>query len=62
MKPGTVIEHLVKPIGRTLNLSCYDDQGQLKPESGCAKRRDAINNFADAVYDAFWSSSKPKEK
>lgn len=62
MKPGTAIEHLVKPIGRALNLPCYDEQGQLKPESGCAKRRDGINNFADSIYDIFLPSNKTKPK
>jgi len=40
---GDVIEAAVKPIARMLHLPCLDAEGRLKPDSGCAKRRDALN-------------------
>ena len=40
---GDVLETAFKPIAKALNLSCLDDSGQLKAESGCAKRRNALN-------------------
>jgi hypothetical protein len=62
MKPGDLIEQLAKPVARALDLPCLDPQGNLRPESGCAQRRDAINRFADSVYDIFWPSNNNKEK
>jgi len=40
---GDVIEVFAKPIAKALKLPCLDDQDRLKPESPCAKRRDALN-------------------
>lgn len=41
---GTIIEAIVKPIGKWLGLKCLDPQtGALKPLSPCAKRRDKLN-------------------
>jgi hypothetical protein len=40
---GDRIERAVKPIARALRLDCLDESGNLKPDSGCAKRRDGIN-------------------
>jgi hypothetical protein len=40
---GDVVEGLVKPIAKALGLRCLDAEGKLRPESGCAKRRDALN-------------------
>jgi hypothetical protein len=54
IKLGNAIEVVAKPVARALNLSCLDEHGQLKPESGCGKRRDAINRFGDAIYDFLW--------
>lgn len=42
---GTFIENLVKPIAKFLKLPCLDKEGQLKPTSGCAKRRDKLNQL-----------------
>jgi hypothetical protein len=42
---GDRVERLVKPIARALRLKCLDENGNLKPESGCAKRRDAMNRL-----------------
>lgn len=43
VKPGTMIERLVKPVGRAMGLPCYEKDGRLKPESPCAKRRDMLD-------------------
>ena len=40
---GTVVEKIAKPFARVLKSDCLDDRGALKLESGCAKRRDALN-------------------
>jgi hypothetical protein len=42
---GDLIERLAKPIAKALALPCLDSTGQLKPESPCAKRRDALNRL-----------------
>jgi len=42
---GDRIERLAKPIAKALRLPCLDKTGNLKPESGCAKRRDAMNKL-----------------
>jgi hypothetical protein len=39
---GDLIEKIVKPIAKLLKMDCLDGNG-LKPESPCAKRRDAMN-------------------
>jgi hypothetical protein len=58
MKLGDAIEKAVKPVAQVLNLPCLDQYGNLRPESGCAKRRDSINKFADAAFDIFWNLTK----
>jgi hypothetical protein len=40
---GDLIERAVKPIARALKSDCLDVHHNLKPDSGCAKRRDALN-------------------
>jgi hypothetical protein len=45
---GDLVAAVVKPIGYhpaglPLKLPCYDDDGHLKPESGCGKRREKLN-------------------
>lgn len=42
---GDWVERFAKPIARALRLDCLDKEGQLKPESGCAKRRYALNKM-----------------
>lgn len=42
---GDVVERIAKPIARALNMPCLDENRQLRPESPCAKRRDAMNNM-----------------
>ena len=46
---GDKIEALVKPIAKAFKLPCLDKNGGLKPMSGCAKRRDKINQLAARV-------------
>jgi hypothetical protein len=43
---GDKVEAIVKPLAKALNLPCLDTGGQLRPESGCAKRRDWLNGLA----------------
>ena len=40
---GDRIEQLAKPLAKLLDLPCLDKENQLKPESDCARRRDALN-------------------
>ncbi len=42
---GDVVETLAKPIARALRLDCLDENDKLKPESPCAKKRDALNRI-----------------
>jgi hypothetical protein len=43
--PGDLVERLAKPLAKALRLSCLDAQGNLKPDSGCAKRKAALNRL-----------------
>jgi hypothetical protein len=62
MKLGDVISSVATPIAAALHLPCVDPKtGKLRPESGCAKRRDKLNDLSDTVYDVFWTQ-KPKGK
>jgi hypothetical protein len=40
---GDVIERAMKPIASVLKMNCLDAEKKLKPESPCAKRREALN-------------------
>lgn len=42
---GDVVERLAKPIAKALNMPCLDENKNLRPESPCAKRRDALNRM-----------------
>jgi len=42
---GDTIERIAKPIARALGLPCLDENGELRPESGCAKRKQLLNNL-----------------
>lgn len=43
---GDLISSVATPIARALNLDCIDKAtGQLKPDSGCAKRRELANKI-----------------
>lgn len=61
MKLGDAISMFATPIAGTLGSSCVNDQGQLKPESPCAKRRDKLNEFGDEVFDFLWPNTTKKE-
>ncbi len=43
--PGDLVELAAKPIARALKIDCLDAQGSLKPDSGCAQRRNALNKL-----------------
>lgn len=43
LRLGDLAEKLAKPIARALRLPCLDAQGNLNPESGCAKRKARLN-------------------
>jgi hypothetical protein len=47
LRLGDRAERLAKPIAKALRLNCLDAAGNLKPESGCAKRRDALNRLTE---------------
>ncbi len=44
---GDLVERAVKPVARVLQaakmLDCLDDKGELKPQSGCGKKRARLN-------------------
>lgn len=42
---GDMVERLAKPIAKALKLPCLDSGGHLKPDSGCGRRRDALNRL-----------------
>lgn len=45
LRLGDRAERLAKPIAKALRMDCLDEAGNLKPESGCAKRRDRLNKL-----------------
>jgi len=63
MKPGDLIAAAIKPVGHDLlHLPCYDEQGDLKPDSPCGKRKQAINDFSEEVYDFFFSKIQQRKE
>jgi hypothetical protein len=43
---GDLVSKIATPIARALNLDCIDPEtNNLKPDSGCAQRRDALNKW-----------------
>ena len=64
MNIGTNIEKLAKPIAKALKLDCIDASGNLKPESKCAKARDALDEvlYRDAFFDRFFNAARKKTK
>lgn len=43
---GDVVERIAHPIAKALHLPCLDKKTDtLRPESTCAKRRDAMNRM-----------------
>src|SRR5882724_1473312 len=62
IKLGYAIASVATPIARGLGLPCIDPKtNQLRPESGCAGRRNALNDFSDAIFDRFWTNNANKE-
>ncbi len=60
MQLGNAISSVATPIARALNLDCIDaETNDLRPESPCAKRRAALNQFSESVYDWLF---QPKQK
>ncbi len=60
MQLGDKISSVATPIARALNLDCIDPRtNDLRPESPCAKRRAALNQFSESVYDWLF---QPKQK
>lgn len=56
---GDVIEKnpIVHAIGKA--TGCVDSKtNKLRPDSPCAKRKEALNNFSDAIYDGLWKKAK----
>ena len=49
---GDVISSVATPIAATLGLPCVDPTTQkLRPESGCAKRKAALNQATDKARE-----------
>jgi len=42
---GDIVEKIARPIAKFLGIPCHDENGKLKPESNCAKRRNMLNNI-----------------
>ena len=40
---GDLVEKVAKPIAQALGMDCLDKDGNLKPDSKCAGRRDRMN-------------------
>ena len=57
MKLGDAISAVATPIAGALGLDCVDEQGNLKPESKCAQRRNKLNNLGDEVWDFLWPNT-----
>jgi hypothetical protein len=47
---GDWVERMAKPVAKLLKLPCLDENGNLKADSGCAKRRKGLNNVGRTVY------------
>jgi len=63
MKLGDAIEHnpIVHAVGKA--TGCVDPAtNRLRPDSGCARRRNALNDLSDAFFDAFWPDNKNNQK
>lgn len=41
---GDKVERAVKPIAIALNLPCLDENKNIRPESGCGKRKKSLND------------------
>lgn len=45
LRLGDLIETIAKPVAKLLRLPCVKPDSSLKPDSGCAKRRDKLNQL-----------------
>lgn len=62
MKLGDLVSSVATPIARAFDMPCIDPlTNQLRPESGCAKRRDALNRFSDTLSD-FWTADRQRKE
>lgn len=43
---GDIVEQLIKPVAKALNLPCLNEQKKLRPDSPCAKRRNFLNKIS----------------
>jgi len=43
---GDMVEKIAKPIAKVLRMNCLDKDGNLKPESGCGKRKAWLNKIS----------------
>ncbi len=63
---GDKIASVATPIARVLKMPCIDHETrQLRPESGCAKMRDNLNNgmtITDAIYQRWFAAKQQGEK
>lgn len=66
MKMGDAIATIATPIARALNMDCIDPETrQLRPESGCAKMRNNLNqgmNVHDAIYERWFKAKQEGEQ
>ncbi len=66
MRTGNAIASVATPIARALGLPCIDPETkQLRPESGCAKMRDNLNNgmsVQDAIFQRWFKAKQEGEK
>ena len=66
MKLGDAISSVATPVGRMLKMDCIDPEtNKLRPESGCAKARDRMNNgeaFLTVMFDRFFEQRTKGEK
>lgn len=42
---GDIVETLAKPIAKALRMKCLDENGNLKPNSRCGKRKQFLNRI-----------------
>jgi len=46
---GDIIEKVAKPFAKAMKLDCLDANNDLKPQSPCARRRDALNRIGRQI-------------
>jgi hypothetical protein len=60
MRLGDSVARVATPIARALHMPCIDPAtNMLRPESGCGRRQQFLNNVSDSVFEFF---SKPKNE